>query len=418
MLCSAWRKKGWWSNRGFPGRGKAWDRCTVWCGGFGKEEEKAVNLDPFELSPVTLRQAKDILVRAAVEDPGVSILLWGHPGIGKSSIVYQATQQANRQLPESERYRGVADVRLNSYGPMDFRIPKVEEDMARWVPSDFFARHAKERWVLFLDELTTAPEASMHAGLEIVLEHKVADLRFHPGTLVVGAANPVTSLSSTSRLTAALANRFQLHLFLRPDVASFAAYAQEKGLFPLIPAFLRLHEDLLLKLPKAQGDIAAWPSPRSWEGLSRVLSLLRIAPGEEVPLPVAAGAVGQEAGVMFARFARVEGLRKILAEIEEKGGKATSLAGAEASLQYTVESMLAMRGRQLLSGEEKEQLRLLDRIAEYVVERMTLPLQTLFFRDLFAGSAWESLGTLVRYSPALQQWLTEHREALLEEETA
>jgi len=391
---------------------------------------------------VTIEEAKTYLKRIIRQDPSLRLCLWGLPGIGKSAGVYQAVAEANETLPAEERIVGVLDIRLNSHNPVDLvGIPKIiaeqataapgavaAQEFVRWVTPEMFARLARERWVVFLDELTTAPTASMNAGLEIVWDGKAGTARFRGDTVIVGAANPLASLAGVSRLTAPLANRFALHLEVRADLEAFIAYGMQRGIHPAIISYLRLRPDALLVMPEAKGDVMGWPSPRSWEALSRVLYLLHVPVGGQVPVEAVAGAVGIDVAAEFAAKMRIEGLDGWIEEIVARGTAAAPPAAlaAETSVQYAMVSSLAHRAVALVpaaqpleGADAAECLRRLENIQEYVSDNFQLALQTMFYRDLAAGCLrGEDRSRLLligAHSESFRRWTSDHAGALLPE---
>ncbi|MEH2320851.1 AAA family ATPase [Nostoc sp.] len=76
-------------------------------------------------------------------------MIWGPPGIGKSSIVGQIAQEYDMDF---------VDVRLSQLAPTDLRgLPIAEDGISKWYPPEFLARGGKG--ILFLDELNIAPPA-------------------------------------------------------------------------------------------------------------------------------------------------------------------------------------------------------------------------------------------------------------------
>jgi hypothetical protein len=67
-----------------------------------------------------------------------------------------------------------------------------------------------------------------------------------------------------------LRNRF-VHLELEPDFMDWCKWAVHAGIRPEIIAFLRF-KPALLHDADAKSDVNAWPTPRSWEMASNVLS--------------------------------------------------------------------------------------------------------------------------------------------------
>jgi hypothetical protein len=219
----------------------------------------------------------------------VPTLVWGSPGVGKSSAVESWAR--DRGLP---LWTVIASVRE----PSDFAgLPVVDatDGTVRFAPPAF-AREANETGgVLFFDELTTAPPAVQSALLRAVLEMAFGDLRLDPERVaVVAAANPTDEAAGGWDLAPPLANRFShfdFHLSADEWATSFPGYWGRPPTLRfgdrevpesdwararvLVAAFLRTRPNLLHALPNDDIKRAGpWPSPRSWDYASRALALI------------------------------------------------------------------------------------------------------------------------------------------------
>lgn len=181
-----------------------------------------------------------------------SVMIWGPPGIGKSSIV---AQTANEQKFEW------IDVRLSQLAPTDLRglpVPDHDHHLSRWYPPEFLPR--KGKGILFLDELNMAPPAMQGMAQQLILDRKVGSYTVPDGWFIWAAGNRKEDRAAVYDMPAPLTNRF-LHLFVDPEFASFKAYALAAGVHEHILAFLSFRPELLHKLDP---NHPAWPSPRSW----------------------------------------------------------------------------------------------------------------------------------------------------------
>ena len=62
----------------------------------------------------------------------LSVMIWGAPGIGKSSIVAKVAQDAGI---------GIVDLRLSQLAPTDLRgLPVADAGVSRWYPPEFLPR--------------------------------------------------------------------------------------------------------------------------------------------------------------------------------------------------------------------------------------------------------------------------------------
>jgi MoxR-like ATPase len=242
---------------------------------------------------------------------GVPVLLWGSPGTGKTSVV--------RALGESLGWP--TEVVIGSIRePADFAGLPVVLDGAVQMAPPLWARRlsAAGHGLLFLDELTTAPPAVQAAMLRVVLERVVGDLALPEAVRVVAAANPPEEAADGWQLSAPLANRL-VHLDWPVEAKSvsrgialgfpapprFAAVAptdaQTLAARATVGAFLEVRPALVLVVPRVADQAGrAWPSPRSWESVARLLAACDAAgASDEARTLLVLGAVGDGAGIEF-----------------------------------------------------------------------------------------------------------------------
>jgi hypothetical protein len=248
------------------------------------------------------------------------VLIWGGPGVGKTSAVTALAASAG--LPCE---LVIASIRE----PTDFAgLPVVADDgTVRFAPPRWAQRLAVAgRGVLFLDEISTAPPAVQAALLRVVLERTVGDLPLPPGVAVVAAANPPDEAADGWDLAAPLANRF-CHLTWEVDpvawvdgvLGGFETAAlpaldpvvvapHERTARALVTTFVARRPHLLHARPSDEGDAGrAWPSPRSWTMATRLLGAATAAGArDEVIALLVAGAVGPAAAAELLAW-RVEG---------------------------------------------------------------------------------------------------------------
>jgi hypothetical protein len=237
----------------------------------------------------------------------VPTLLWGGPGMGKTSAVREMAAAA--KLPCEIVIASIRE-------PSDFAgLPIVATDGSGvHLAAPAWAQRLAEsgHGVLFLDELSTAPPAVQAALLRVVLERTVGDLALPADVAVVAAANPPEQAADGWDLAPPLANRFcHLDWFLEarewadgmvggfptPEIASIPEDALERQLASLrgsIGAFLSTRPGLLFAPPSDEASAGrAWPSPRSWDMAGRLIAASNVAgASDEVVALLASGAVG------------------------------------------------------------------------------------------------------------------------------
>ncbi|GHO47266.1 AAA family ATPase [Ktedonospora formicarum] len=180
----------------------------------------------------------------------LSTMIWGPPGVGKSSIVAQAAQAHNLEI---------VDLRLSQLAPTDLRgLPVADNGISRWYPPEFLPHEG--RGILFLDELNLAPPAMQGMAQQLILDRRVGGYVVPDGWFIWAAGNRKEDRAAVFDMPAPLANRF-IHLTVEPHFESFKAYALKNDIHEHVLAFLSFRPALLHKLDPQQ---PAWPSPRSW----------------------------------------------------------------------------------------------------------------------------------------------------------
>ncbi|WP_027342087.1 AAA family ATPase [Hamadaea tsunoensis] len=247
------------------------------------------------------------------------VLLWGEPGIGKSATLRQLADGLGEPLET---------VIASVHEPSDFAgLPIVGEDPAAngipMAPPDWAVRLAKRgTGLVFFDELSSAPPAVQAALLRVVLERHVGSLQLPDTVRIVAAANPPASAADGWHLSPPLANRF-VHLQWTHDPAVVArglagtwpgvqvpvvdpgrvanATARARG---IIAGFLTARPGLAHHLPTdAEGRGGAWPSPRTWEMVLRLVAVQYAAGASQEALALTVvGAVGDGAGLEFLTY--------------------------------------------------------------------------------------------------------------------
>jgi midasin (ATPase involved in ribosome maturation) len=186
-----------------------------------------------------------------------SVMIWGPPGVGKSSVIEQIAKAENIQI---------IDVRLNQLSPMDLRgVPVPDMGITRWYPPGFLPRDGKG--ILFLDELNMAPPVMQGLAQQLILDRKLGSYQVPDGWFVWAAGNRKEDRATVFDMPAPLANRF-IHINVTADLDSFKKYAYRIGINENIIAFLSFRPSLLHDFHEHQHT---WPSPRSWEIANELL---------------------------------------------------------------------------------------------------------------------------------------------------
>ncbi|MDH7478602.1 MAG: MoxR family ATPase [Syntrophomonadaceae bacterium] len=244
-----------------------------------------------------INQGKEILLQILSLEQPPAVMLWGPPGIGKSALI--------RQIARGKNW-GVVDLRMLLLNPVDLRgipVPDRERRQADWLPAGFLPNPQRDgpQGILFLDEINAAPPAVQASAYQLLLDRKSGEYLLPPGWRIVAAGNRVTDRGVINRMPAPLANRM-LHFELSCELSDWKSWALVNGIDPAVIAFLNFRPELLYRFPEGAAEIRAFPSPRSWEFVSRLIPLFS---DWDQLFHAVASAVGEGAAFEFIGFARL-----------------------------------------------------------------------------------------------------------------
>ncbi|MDD4816536.1 MAG: AAA family ATPase [Victivallaceae bacterium] len=202
------------------------------------------------------------LIRSTL-DAGISVLLLGAPGIGKSTLAVDLARVMKKTL---------IDIRLAQKDPAELGgvyFPNRETQTLELFPPAWVKRACAEPCLVFLDEFNAAvTKLHQAAAYQIVLEKRIGEFQFHPGTVVLAAGNREDDNAIVTPLSSALCNRFA-HFEMRPDAATWLKWAAANGIHENIMAFVQTYGEEVLF---ASSDAHSFPTPRSWAMASRVMA--------------------------------------------------------------------------------------------------------------------------------------------------
>lgn len=331
------------------------------------------------MKPAELADFLDGLIRRELK---LSLMIWGPPGIGKSSIVWQTAEA--HQL-------AFIDLRLSQLAPTDLRgLPVAEDGVSRWYPPEFLPREGAG--VLFLDEINLAPPAMQGMAQQLILDRRVGSYTVPPGWFIWAAGNRKEDWAAVYDMPAPLANRF-LHLEVEPDMESFKRYALANEVHEQVVAFLAFRPALLHKLDPQQ---AAWPSPRSWVMASELLK------AELDPAPAIGEATAAELKAFMALYGQIPDLEAIL----DGRGEAIPFPD-EPSLRYAVTIALTTRATEATMAYHA---------FRWLVEKATPEWVQLCAVDLFrllrVNGQMDGFGRLIAGDELVQQFLADYQSLL------
>lgn len=232
-----------------------------------------------------------------------SVMLWGPPGIGKSQAVRELAESITKNTGKKSV---VTDVRLLLFNPIDLRgIPTANADktLAIWLKPQIFQMDPDENTVniLFLDEISAAPQSVQAAAYQITLDRVVGEHKLPDNCIVIAAGNRTTDKSVAFKMPKALANRL-MHIEIESSFESWNSWAIRKGVNPKVIGFLKFRNDYLMNFDAQQEDLA-YATPRSWEMVSNLLNTVDDSIANMYQL--IAGLIGTGVAAEFRMWERV-----------------------------------------------------------------------------------------------------------------
>jgi len=235
-----------------------------------------------------INKAKKILTECVTKDD-LPVMLWGVPGVGKSSIVKQVAASLDMD---------VTDVRLSLLAPTDFLLPfpnKEDKSIELYYPK-FFPKGG--RGIFLLDEINGASTMVQGQAYQLVLDRKLGTYKLPDGWAIVAAGNRMMDRGVTYKMPAPLSNRL-LHLEIEPDLNAWKDWAFKNNIDTSVISFLNSQPQYLYLMPDTP-EIKAFPSPRSWEMASKIMQF-------DKSFEAIAATVGEGAAAALTGFLAVFG---------------------------------------------------------------------------------------------------------------
>ena len=231
------------------------------------------------------------------EKSGVSTLISGPPGIGKSQITYQFAKQTGRAMTE---IRPAQWDQTDVKGIPDFINNELGERCTAWTRPEYLptAPHS----ILLIEELDKAAPAVQAALLELVLDKRIGKYRLAEDCFILACCNRMEDRSGSFAQSKALGSRFQ-HLKLEPSNDDWEKWAFAHGIRIDELAYLRWKPEHLHQFDPTQKS-PAFPCPRQWELLNRTLNAMdEIGPETNaIRQEEISGHLGPEIGAEFFAF--------------------------------------------------------------------------------------------------------------------
>lgn len=336
-------------------------------------------------------------------DVGLPVILWGPPGVGKSSMI--------RAIAEKKKVN-LIDLRLSQMSPVDLRgIPVPDHSTRRtaWYPPAELpdTKRDGEKGILFLDELLNSPRDVQAAALQLVLDRRLGEYKVPDGWQIVAASNRANDKAGSYQIISSLANRF-VHIPIAcsmpslsldsegidVDFETWKAWAYEQGIAEEVLAFLNYRQNLIWK-PTGQ---VAYPTPRIWaDYVSKIVQKIGL------DHKAIAGCIGDGPAAEFVAFCRIKGEMPDPDKIMKGEDVA---APTRPDITYALCGALA--ARVIKTRNRKNSAEIAKNVMNYIA-KLPAEFQVLLLKDIFSGKAGANFIEL----PQFEKWSETHKEIFL-----
>jgi len=224
----------------------------------------------------------------------LSCMIQGSPGIGKSAIPATIAKRNNLIL---------IDERMSTKDPVDMSgMPRVGDKRASFVPFDTFPLEdtplpkGKNGWLIFLDEMNTAPQSVQVAAYQLILDRMVGKHKLHPKAFIVAAGNLATDGAIVNRMGTAMQSRL-IHMELHINPEAWIKWGSANGIDHRILGYIQSVPGNLFNFDPKHNDVT-FSSPRTWEFMSK---LIKGVPTHKLSsmIPLWAGTIGEGVATEF-----------------------------------------------------------------------------------------------------------------------
>jgi hypothetical protein len=283
-----------------------------------------------------VKEAIDICRKA-----GISLFVWGHRGLGKSSIIRQYAASNNI---------GFVDLRCSQLESSDIRgLPEAFEGKTRYLPpadmpvggmshdeivsqiknisDDTILKSQLKKLqpfyndgILFLDEVNRAQDDVLQSIFELILDRSIGQYVLPDGWNIVAAGNFMEGYITNGFNDAAFLDRF-CHVTLSGGDSTLSEWidymtSMYGELASDVIEFASYNVDNLDGKIDGELGFSIQPSRRSWEMLNKVSIISKQHPyTQEAILEVYSGLVGRDLAISFLKYSCPVKPRDLLSDV-------------------------------------------------------------------------------------------------------
>ena len=246
------------------------------------------------LQQVSLKQATEFAFQTLKAN--LVPFLSSSPGLGKSAAVRQLAKRFNLKL---------IDVRLAEEDPTCLSgFPTVVDGRSTYAPPVRFPLQGDpipegySGFLLFFDEINSAPRSVVSAAYKIVLDRMIGQEHLHDKVRIIAAGNLSTDNAIVNDMGTAMRSRM-VHIHVTTHAENWLDYAAKDGFDTRVVSYLNYQSSKINNFRGFEGSSdETFACERTWEFVSKILKANYPDETKPVPADVApllAGTVGSTA---------------------------------------------------------------------------------------------------------------------------
>ncbi len=206
------------------------------------------------------------------------ILLIGDPGIGKTAIMEQITQELGIGLVSYSMTHhtrqsaiGLPKIETKVYNGMEYMVS--EYTMSEIIASvyDFIEKTGLKEGILFLDEINCVSETLAPAMLQFLQYKTFGKHEVPEGWIIATAGNPPEHNKSVREFDIVTLDRVK-KIVVEPDYGVWKEYAYKKRIHGAITTYLEVKKNDFYRI-ESTIDGVQFMTARGWEDLSTMIKL-------------------------------------------------------------------------------------------------------------------------------------------------
>lgn len=323
------------------------------------------------LQQVSLKQATEFAFQTLKAN--LVPFLSSSPGIGKSAAVHQLAKRFNLK---------VIDIRLAQEDPTALGgFPSIVNGRSTYAPPERFPLEGDKipdgykGWLIFFDEINSAPRSVVSAAYKIVLDRMIGEKHLHPNVRMIAAGNLATDNAIVNEMGTAMRSRV-VHIHVTTHSDNWLDFAAKAGFDSRVVSYLHYQANKINSFKQfGSSSDETFACERTWEFVSKILKANY--PDETTPVPadvapLLAGTVGSTAYEFVTYTEAFKDLPTIQQVLANPSGCALPVAPA---VRYLMTGMLV--GNTTMDNA--------DKIATYV-DRLPKEFAMVFIKLLWGKS--------------------------------